>query len=248
MAGHLRVSSHRRMVDEAQHQRGHSMKGLMDGFYKRHTWPALIGLVLALATGIAAFDTGAYSAPPVAAPRPDLSIDRLTDAAHPPGATDPADHTARPSGDQGERTTSAPPPAPVADPAATARIQQGYGRLPMHFEPNQGQSADAVRYLARGADYSLFLTDTEAVMVLRKPTASASTRPEAGTAVAQGSLDGAQRNPGPTGTPANPDSSVSWGDLPWPGFWHTGPNRSRPASNTNSITATYPTTLYPRLK
>ena len=215
------------------------MNGLMDGFYKRHTWPALIGLVLALATGIAAFDTGAYSAPPVAAPRPDLSIDRLTDAAHPPGATDPADHTARPSGDQGERTTSAPPPAPVADPAATARIQQGYGRLPMHFEPNQGQSADAVRYLARGAGYSLFLTDTEAVMVLRKPTASAANRPEAGPAATPARLDGTQRHPGLAGTPANPDPSAGSltgaGDRPWSGFRYPDWNDTAPPFSLQGV-------------
>jgi len=49
----------------------------------------------------------------------------------------------------------------------------------MHFEPNQGQTADEVRYLARGAGYSLFLTDAEAVLVLRKGVAPASSRPEA---------------------------------------------------------------------
>lgn len=58
--------------------------------------------------------------------------------------------------------------APVANPAAAVRIQQGYGRLPMHFEPNRGKAADEVRDLARGAGYTLFLTDTEAVLVLRK--------------------------------------------------------------------------------
>mgnify|MGYP006877895895 CR=1 FL=1 len=57
---------------------------------------------------------------------------------------------------------------PGADPAARVRVQQGYGRLPMHFEPNVGQTDEAVRYLARGPGYTLFLTDTEAVLVLRQ--------------------------------------------------------------------------------
>jgi hypothetical protein len=41
-----------------------------------------------------------------------------------------------------------------------------YGKLPLHFEANQGQSDGKVRFLARGAGYSLFLTPTEAVLAL----------------------------------------------------------------------------------
>jgi len=39
-------------------------------------------------------------------------------------------------------------------------------RLPLSFEANQGQSASAVQYLARGRGYTLFLTAHEAVMTL----------------------------------------------------------------------------------
>ncbi len=52
--------------------------------------------------------------------------------------------------------------------AATARIQEGYGRLPMHFEPNLGQTADEVKFVARGPGYTLFLTADEAVLALRQ--------------------------------------------------------------------------------
>ncbi len=53
-------------------------------------------------------------------------------------------------------------------PAATqARIQAGYGRLPLHFEPNIGQTAEAVHFVARGPGYTLFLTADEAVLALR---------------------------------------------------------------------------------
>ena len=38
----------------------------------------------------------------------------------------------------------------------------------MHFEPNLGQTAEEVRFLARGPGYTLFLTNEEAVLVLRK--------------------------------------------------------------------------------
>ena len=50
---------------------------------------------------------------------------------------------------------------------AQTRIQADYGRLPMHFEPNLGQTADEVKYVARGPGYTLFLTADEAVLALR---------------------------------------------------------------------------------
>ena len=56
------------------------------------------------------------------------------------------------------------------DATARAQVNSAYGRLPMHFEPNQGQTAEAVKYLARGRGYALFLTDTEMVLSLRKGT------------------------------------------------------------------------------
>ena len=37
-----------------------------------------------------------------------------------------------------------------------------YGRLPLAFEPNQGQAGAGVRFLARGAGYGLALTRTGA--------------------------------------------------------------------------------------
>lgn len=39
-----------------------------------------------------------------------------------------------------------------------------YGKLPLSFETNQGQADSEVRFLARSGDYSLFLTDTGAVL------------------------------------------------------------------------------------
>jgi len=155
--------------------------GVMIEAQRFHLWPALAGLSLALGTGLTALDAGAHSVPPAAALTLTLSglpgsIDRLASAAQPLDAAAP-DLLA---GLLPTPTLQKAAPAPVADPAATARIQQGYGRLPMHFEPNQGQTAAEVRYLARGAGYSLFLTDTEAVLVLRKAAGPAAIRPEAG--------------------------------------------------------------------
>src|SRR5438046_915685 len=57
--------------------------------------------------------------------------------------------------------------------AAEARVSQSYGKLPLDFEANQGQTHQDVRSLARGAGYSLYLTAGEAVLVLTKPNPDA---------------------------------------------------------------------------
>src|SRR5262245_44234954 len=48
--------------------------------------------------------------------------------------------------------------------------QSRYGDLPLLFEPNQGQSDAPVRFLTLGNGYSLFLTDTEAVLSIVRPS------------------------------------------------------------------------------
>ena len=45
---------------------------------------------------------------------------------------------------------------------------ENYGNLPLHFEPNQGQTDEQVKFLARGNGYGLFLTANEAVLSLEK--------------------------------------------------------------------------------
>ena len=66
--------------------------------------------------------------------------------------------------------------AGVAMPVAAvgdARVSETYGKLPLHFELNQGQTHEEVRFLARGPGYSLYLTAGEAVLVLTKPNPDA---------------------------------------------------------------------------
>ena len=59
---------------------------------------------------------------------------------------------------------------PVA--AAThGHVIDSYGKLPLQFEANQGQANEAVRFLSRGSGYSLYLTASEAVLVLATPSA-----------------------------------------------------------------------------
>ena len=62
-----------------------------------------------------------------------------------------------------------------AQPAAKVGIVAGYGQLPLHFEPNVGQFDPQVRYVTRGAGHTVFLTDTEAVMVMSRGEVQAET-------------------------------------------------------------------------
>ena len=50
----------------------------------------------------------------------------------------------------------------IAEPNKQKALQV-YGKLPLSFEANQGQSDSPAKFLSRGDGYSLFLTSTEAV-------------------------------------------------------------------------------------
>ena len=47
-------------------------------------------------------------------------------------------------------------------------LAENYGKLPLHFEANQGQTDARVKFLSRGAGYTLFLTGSEAVFKLQR--------------------------------------------------------------------------------
>jgi hypothetical protein len=49
---------------------------------------------------------------------------------------------------------------------AQAKVLAGYGKLPLSFEPNQGQVDARVKFLSRTGAYSLFLAGDEAVLTL----------------------------------------------------------------------------------
>lgn len=48
------------------------------------------------------------------------------------------------------------------------RISENYGKIPLQFEANQGQTDEQVKFLSRGKGYSVYLTSKEAVLVLTK--------------------------------------------------------------------------------
>ena len=62
-------------------------------------------------------------------------------------------------------------PTPAVDAEARSRVNASYGKLPISFEVNQGQTDGSVQFLARGAGYTLFLTPGEAVLSLHTPHA-----------------------------------------------------------------------------
>jgi hypothetical protein len=66
------------------------------------------------------------------------------------------------------RDESAASPTPQA---ARPRLAEAYGKLPLSFEINRGQTDSQVKFLSRGSGYSLFLTGNEAVLALKKPGA-----------------------------------------------------------------------------
>ena len=57
--------------------------------------------------------------------------------------------------------------AEVSKPVKPALLE-AYGKLPLSFEANDGQADPQVKFLSRGRGYTLFLTSTEAVLVLRE--------------------------------------------------------------------------------
>ena len=63
-------------------------------------------------------------------------------------------------------------------PAAADRspVMNSYGKLPLSFEANQGQTDARVKFLSRGSGYTLFLTQDSAVLSLHGKNASAALR------------------------------------------------------------------------
>ena len=65
------------------------------------------------------------------------------------------------------RQTQRPAESPLRQPAR-ANLNRDYGKLPLAFEPNTGQTDARVRFLARGGGMTTFFTDAETVMVLSR--------------------------------------------------------------------------------
>jgi len=130
--------------------------------------------------------------------------------------------------------------------AAETRVSQSYGKLPLHFEANQGQTHQDVRFLARGSGYSLYLTPTEAALTLtkqvspaRKPAAHGKSEPRGaatGTAL-RISFAGANPRPRVTGLE----------ELPGKANYFIGNDPAKWRTNVPTYAKVRYTDLYPRI-
>jgi hypothetical protein len=82
------------------------------------------------------------------------------------GAKTPITHSPQ-TGDRSLPGISAELPGQVSS-AARAGLVEAYGKLPLSFQPNQGQSDEQVKFISRGQGYTLFLTGNEAVLSLTR--------------------------------------------------------------------------------
>jgi Beta-propeller repeat/Cep192 domain 4 len=62
-----------------------------------------------------------------------------------------------------------------SNPPASATAKLHYASLPLAFEQNRGQSAPAVKFLARGSGFAVFLTNKEAVLSLERSAGNSHT-------------------------------------------------------------------------
>ena len=67
----------------------------------------------------------------------------------------------------------------VLTPTAASRVMASYGRLPLRCEMNVGQTDARVKLLCRATSSSLFLTNSEAVLMLARPQARPTAEPAA---------------------------------------------------------------------
>lgn len=108
---------------------------------------------------------------------------------------------------------------------SSAQLRTAYGKLPLSFEANRGQTDGQVQFLARSGGYTLYLTGNEAVLAL--PASSAAPEGKVGCANGQGTEIVRMKLLG-----ANPSAKANGLDeLPGksnyfigsdPKHWHTG--------------------------
>ena len=65
-----------------------------------------------------------------------------------------------------KRDIATPSPNRLASGSSSIQIQASLARLPISFEPNQGQSDSATKFLAHGRGYGLYLSPSKAILTL----------------------------------------------------------------------------------
>src|SRR5207249_10933969 len=77
--------------------------------------------------------------------------------------------------------------------AVRSQVSETYGKVPLHFEANRGQTDPQVKFLSRSSRHVLFLAPTEAVLVVTRPTQAA--KDESARTVLRMTLTGANPTP-----------------------------------------------------
>jgi hypothetical protein len=73
----------------------------------------------------------------------------------------------------GSATTPKLTVSPAVIPGQKLHLAENYGKLPLGFEANQGQTDGRVKFLSRGRGYALFLTGDEVVLTLGRASQKA---------------------------------------------------------------------------
>jgi hypothetical protein len=128
-------------------------------------------------------------------------------------------------------------PAVCAGPGvAIQRAAASYARIPLSFQPNQGQVSPVVQYVSRGQGYSLFLTPGEAYVTLdRQPAAHNPAIRSSATDTLRMKLEGANSNAAVAGLEKQP-GVVNYFVGNDPKNWHAGV----PTYGKVSYTSVYP--------
>lgn len=77
------------------------------------------------------------------------------------------------------KDSTRPAPASSSFPLQKTLANTAYGKLPLFFEANRGQTDPQVRFVSRGPGYTLFITPTEAIFSLLTPQSMTDPEPTA---------------------------------------------------------------------
>jgi len=135
---------------------------------------------------------------------------------------------------------------PTSDETVRVRVSDAYGKLPLYFEANRGQTDPEVKFLSRSPKHTLFLTSREAVLVFMNPA-------NHGKDVAQPLKARIERPGKVTGTAlrmaflgANPDSRVAGRDeLPGQANYFIGNDPAKWRTNVPTFARVHYQNLYP---
>ncbi|MGH9840431.1 MAG: SBBP repeat-containing protein, partial [Blastocatellia bacterium] len=104
--------------------------------------------------------------------------------------------TTRTASGRGSHIDANPSPLREADLATRHRVSERYGKLPLGFEINRGQAGPDVRFLSRGAGYSLLLKSNEAALTVRNDEKSATVGMKFLGANLSPKIEGIEKQPG----------------------------------------------------